>query len=231
MKVWLAMALLETGDNNGGFFFSDRKGAEMTGLSRNTVQKALKELIAKGFIYCSERGGFSRKTQHAAKYGFTWLAGPQGTERRAPRHDYENWAPHGNTRAQFLTETGSVSDTETETGQIAGPNTEPTKMEKRLVSANPQISETEPQTVYQGKGDPSGVKKGWKHANPDRAAFLASLRSALHQKLSNAPAGTQTTVANAVGIPGGTLSKFKNGGNLADDHASALARHLLKEAA
>lgn len=129
VKVLLAMGLKEKGDNNGAFFFSDRTGAEITGLSRNTVQKSIKELINHGFIYCSEEGGFSRKTPHAAQYGFTWLAGPKG-EHRAPSHAYEKWSPDGNTRAQFLTETGSVSNFAMETSVSAGSEFAPEEMEK-----------------------------------------------------------------------------------------------------
>lgn len=140
VKVVLAMGLHETGDNNGSFFFSDRTGAELTGLSRNTVQKAIKELMLHGFVYRSEAGGFSRKTPHAAKYGFTWLTGPKG-EHRAPTHAYEKWSPDGNTRAQFLTETGSVSTSEMETRVSIGSDIAPEEMEKRLVSNVSYLSE------------------------------------------------------------------------------------------
>src|SRR5690606_10350246 len=87
------MARLENGDNNGAFFLSVRKGAEWTGLGKNAVNSALHELQDKGFIYCAERGGFSRKTPHAASWGLTWLAGPKGSEHRAPSHAYEKWQP------------------------------------------------------------------------------------------------------------------------------------------
>ena len=86
VKVLLALATLERGSNNGELFLSDRKGAEFTGLSRNTVWRALNELLDKGFIYRTQEGGFSRKTPHAACYGLTWQAGPKGTKWRAPSH-------------------------------------------------------------------------------------------------------------------------------------------------
>ncbi|MBS0253627.1 MAG: helix-turn-helix domain-containing protein [Proteobacteria bacterium] len=92
-KVLLALATLEKGDNNGQFFMSTRTGAEWTGLSKNAVHRALQELQDKGFIYCAERGGFSRKTPHAASWGLTWAAGPKGSEHRAPSHAYEKWRP------------------------------------------------------------------------------------------------------------------------------------------
>jgi hypothetical protein len=93
VKVLLAMASLEKGDNNGAFFLSARTGAQMTGLGKNAVNRALHELQEKGFVYYSEPGGFSRKTPHAASWGLTWQAGPHGSKHRAPSHAYEKWRP------------------------------------------------------------------------------------------------------------------------------------------
>src|SRR5690606_32260588 len=72
-KVRLCLAKFANGRSNGAIFFSDRTGAEMTGLSRNTVRKALAELADKGFTRCTEKGGFSRKVRHAASYRLTWV--------------------------------------------------------------------------------------------------------------------------------------------------------------
>ncbi|QUM73778.1 helix-turn-helix domain-containing protein [Sphingopyxis granuli] len=93
VKVLLALAVLEKGDNNGAFFLSVRTGAERTGLGKDAVNRALHELQDKGFIYCATPGGFSRKTPHAACWGLTWVAGPKGSEHRAPSHAYEQWRP------------------------------------------------------------------------------------------------------------------------------------------
>lgn len=93
VKVLLALAVLEKGDNNGEFFLSVRTGAERTGLGKDAVNRALHELQDKGFIYCATPGGFSRKTPHAACWGLTWVAGPKGSEHRAPSHAYEKWRP------------------------------------------------------------------------------------------------------------------------------------------
>lgn len=230
VKVLLCLASFENSTNNGEIFFSGRIGAERTGLARNTVRDALAELIQHGFLYCTEQGGFSRKTPHASTYGLTWLAGPLG-EHRAPSHAYEKWKPHEFSRAQFLTETGSVSDTCMETASDTGADFEPAFPEKPVVSVDRHMSGIEPQTVSQGLGFGDVETEPRKQANPDRAAFLANLRTALCDWLNGSEPGTQTKVAEAAGIPGGTLSKFKNGGNLADNHAAALARWLLKEAA
>ncbi|HYD23481.1 MAG TPA: helix-turn-helix domain-containing protein [Croceibacterium sp.] len=115
VKVLLALAVLEKGDNNGEFFLSARSGAQITGLGKNAVNRALRELQDKGFIYCAVPGGFSRKTPHAACWGLTWQAGPKGSEYRAPSHAYEKWRPEkkrGPRNADgAVPETGTVGPT------------------------------------------------------------------------------------------------------------------------
>lgn len=100
VKLLVALAKMEMGENNGEFYMSVRKAAEITGLSNNTVSRAFHELLDMGFIYCTERGGFSRKTRHAACWGLTWVVGPVGTENRSPSHAYEKWRPMKNTVAR-----------------------------------------------------------------------------------------------------------------------------------
>lgn len=235
VKVLLAMGLHDKGDNNGSIFFSDRVGSDATGLSRNTVQKAIKELVDHGFVYCSEKGGFSRKTPHAAQYGFTWLAGPKG-EHRAPSHAYEKWKPDGNTRAQFLMETGSVSNFEVETSREAGSDIAPEETEIRQNSDVSYLSEIEPQTVYQSPGvNPDGNGQ-WKHAEfpsgPDREFRLgdevADLRLLTIDHIDQSGPGSQSRLAERIGCPGGTFSKFVKGRNLPTEYRRALAAALME---
>lgn len=235
VKVQLAMQTLEKGDNNGCICFSDRKGAEITGLSRNTVQKAIKELIDHGFIYCTEEGGFSRKTPHAAMYGFTWLAGPKG-QHRAPTHAYEKWKPDGNTRAQFLTETGSVSKFEVETSLAAGANIGPEEMEIRQISDVSYLSEIEPQTVYQGDSSSSGQNGRRKQVETPSGADrefrlgdeVADLRFLTTAHLDEFGPGSQSRLAARIDCPPGTFSKFINGRNLPVEYRRALAAALME---
>ena len=233
VKVLLALAALERGDNNGGIYLSDRKGAEMTGLSRNTVRKSLAELMERGFIYCSERGAFSRKTPHAASYGVTWAPGPQGTEWRAPSHAYERWTPDGKTRAQFLTETGSNSDMPVETLDAPGSNFGPVEMETPLVSAIPSMSEFGPHTSNQSqetRSSQSGNRKQAETARDPRTAFLDRLRAQLVEHLDQSTAGEQSRIAAIIDCPGGTLSKFIAGRNLPPPYTAPLAAELLRRA-
>lgn len=235
VKVMLAIADLENGSNNGEIFLSDRKGAEVTGLSRNTVRKSIDELIAKGFIYCTVKGGFSRKTPHAACYGVTWQSGPKDTPWRAPSHAYEEWAPpaeNGNTRAQILTETGPDIEPSEETFPNAGPDIEPEKLEKRLVSVTPPWSESGPQTVSHTPRKNDGPIGNWKQAQETRAAdFVAALRERLIAYLDQAEAGEQSRLATAIECPAGTLSKFIHGKSLPARYVDALARSLIRPAA
>lgn len=224
VKVLLAMGLFENGDNNGEIFFSDRTGAELTGMSRHTVRRGLNELMETGFVYCSERGGFSRKIRHAATYGFTWLAGPKGSEHRAPSHAYKKWKRGENPRAQILPATGLVSNFDLETPSPTGPISGPIELEKPLVSTNPHLAETRPQTVSQGIGLTEGETDQRKQANPISGAFPRSLRDRLADHLNNAEPGEQSRLARTLGIPGGTLSKFINGRGLPPHHAERLAQ-------
>ena len=229
VKVILAMMLFDNGENNGAIYFSDRVGAEMTGLSRNTVWKALRQLQELGFAYCTERGGFSRKTRHAACYGLTWLAGPKGTDNRAPSHAYERWQPvDGNTRSQNLTATGTVSNDCVETRSLTGAYIGPMEMEKPVVSAKGHLSGIGPQTVYQGEGAAGLETEQRKQANPISGAVSTNLRDLLSARLSSSEPGEQSRVALMLGIPGGTLSKFLSGRNLPQQYQGPLIAYLGK---
>ena len=228
VKVLLALATLERGSNNGELFLSDRKGAEFPGLSRNTVWRALNELLDKGFIYRTQEGGFSRKTPHAACYGLTWQAGPKGTKWRAPSHAYEDWRPEadGNTRSQILTETGPVSDQTPETDPDTGADIGPVSLEKSLVSREAGLSGIGPHTVSH-RGQAAEPETGQrKQANHTPGAFLDNLRADVADRLDRSPPGEQSRLAEATGIPGGTLSKFLNGRSLPEQYRAPLAAAL-----
>lgn len=217
VKTLLAIADLENGQNNGEIYFSDRHGAEMTGLSRNTVRRSIDELLELGFIYRTEQGSFGRKVRHAAIYGITWQAGPAGTPWKAPSHDYDNWKPegsNGNSRAQILTETGSKSEPSVETFPNVGSNSEPLEMEKRLISNDPQMSEIGPQTVSHGYGKLNAQTEDWKQGQVNRSKFIDALRNQLRDHLENSFAGEQSKIAATIDCPAGTLSKFVHGRTL-----------------
>lgn len=229
IKVLLALARYDDGKSNGELYFSERRGAKDTGLSRNTVRRSIAELIVKGFIAQTKPGAFNRNNLLAATYRLTWVAWPGGKP-SAPTRDFEKWQPE-NSQAQILTETGSISDIEVETEGQGGSNIEPPWMETPHVSVGRSMSKCEPQVLYQGRECSELETDQWKHAHSTSGPFYASLRTRLAEHLSHAEPGEQTRLASSLGIPGGTLSKFINGRNLPADHAAALARALMSEAA
>lgn len=151
VKVLLALASLELGENNGAFFMSARKGAELTGLGKNAVCRALRELQEKGFIYCAELGGFSRKTPHAARYGLTWVAGPKESKHRAPTHAYKKWQPANNRGLQKRDSAVAQIDTLAKVGASHCIDNGDRTLSK--VRGNPQnyvVSKTGTHNSYQG---------------------------------------------------------------------------------
>ncbi|MES2492946.1 MAG: hypothetical protein V4579_06645 [Pseudomonadota bacterium] len=153
-------------------------------------------------------------------YGFTWLAGLKGSNHRAPSHAYKNWKHGDKARAQILTETGHIFETELQTRPVTDPDIEPVELAKRLVSADAYLPGIEPQTVSQGIGLAGGETEQRKQANPLTGAFLALLREQLTGHLAVAEPGEQSTLARELGIHGGTPSKFLNGRGLSDRHAT-----------
>lgn len=62
---------LFNGTNNGKLFMSERELARRLGASRGTARTALAELVGRGFIVTTERGGFVRKIRHATCWRLT----------------------------------------------------------------------------------------------------------------------------------------------------------------
>ena len=224
VKVLIALARFDDGGSNGELYFSERTGAKATGLSRNTVKRCLAELIEKGFIAQTKPGAFNRNNLLAATYRLTWVAAP-GCKPSAPTRDFEKWK-HGNSQAQNLTPSGSNSDTCMETPAESGSIPDTANTETSHVSSFPGGSKYGPQVVYQEEGSAEPETSGRKQANPKSGAQLAELRQRLMDRLQSNEPGEQTRLAEAAGIPGGTLSKFINGKNLPAQYRAVLARAI-----
>jgi DNA-binding transcriptional MocR family regulator len=82
VKLLLLMAKWYYGQNNGRISFSVRQAADEVGCSRNTAMRLFHELQEKGFLKCTEQGGFSRKTRHASTWQINILPW-QGSKQRA----------------------------------------------------------------------------------------------------------------------------------------------------
>jgi len=72
--VYLAMAQLYTGTNNGSIALGVRRAAELASVNKNTAEKSLQALQDHGFIERVVQGGFSRKTPHATEWRLTAFA-------------------------------------------------------------------------------------------------------------------------------------------------------------
>jgi hypothetical protein len=66
--IFLELAAIYNGGNNGHLALSTRNAAEQVHCSKDTAARALTELIVKGFIECCSRGHFDRKSPHASEY-------------------------------------------------------------------------------------------------------------------------------------------------------------------
>lgn len=228
IKVLIALARYDDGNSNGQLYFSERQGAKDTGLSRNTVRRALAELIAKGFIAQTKPGAFNRNNLLAATYRLTWVAWPGGKP-SAPTRDFDRWKPDGNSQAQNLTTIGAKSAPPLETSGDGGSEFDPPTVETLHVSVGRPMSETEPQLLYQGNRGSDQETGQWKQANPASAAFPGLLREATRKRLETAEPGEQTRLAQLIDCPPGTLSKFINGRNLPDAYCDRLAAIVLRE--
>ena len=69
--IFLELAAIYNGGNNGFIALSTRDAAKHVRCSKDTAARALVELTDKGFIVCCSRGHFDRKSPHASEYRLT----------------------------------------------------------------------------------------------------------------------------------------------------------------
>ena len=72
--VYIAVASIYTGSNNGSLGLGARGAAALAAVTKNTASKSLQTLQEHGFIERVTEGGFSRKTPHAAEWRLTAFA-------------------------------------------------------------------------------------------------------------------------------------------------------------
>ena len=75
------------GLNNGLIMCSCRQMAEAINCSKDSALAALKELEAKGFIKCEERGNFHYKVRHAP----TWILTEEEYAGKPPTKEFMRW--------------------------------------------------------------------------------------------------------------------------------------------
>lgn len=69
--VYLAVARVYNGSNNGYLGRGVRDLAELAHINKDTAAKCLKILIERGFLECTSPGGFSLKLRHTAEWRLT----------------------------------------------------------------------------------------------------------------------------------------------------------------
>lgn len=221
IKVLLALVRKDNGERNGQLAFSCREAADLTGLSVRTCQRCLKELERLGFIRCTEKGAFNRKTLHASLWRYTWQAWPEG--KMGPTRDYEKWRADGNTRMQVLQRTDADLSDHVETDPSTDADIAADQSGKSVVSAKSWSDRIATLTSYQGEPSASPEKEQRKRANPVSGADLRKLRERVIDHLAESGPGEQSRLAESIGIPGGTLSKFLAGKNLPEQYRAALS--------
>jgi DNA-binding transcriptional MocR family regulator len=111
--IFLELAAIYNGSNNGRLALSARDAAERVRCSKNTAARAFAELTQKGFIDLCSRGHFDRKTPHAAEYRLTMHPCDRSGERASKR--FMSWHPEqpksvaGPTRGTAGVTTGTVT--------------------------------------------------------------------------------------------------------------------------
>jgi hypothetical protein len=70
--AWLEFVRAHNGSNNGKIAMPERTLADRLGVSRNTANRAIKELLTFGFIEMTKGASFAGK-RHAAEYRLTHL--------------------------------------------------------------------------------------------------------------------------------------------------------------
>ncbi|MBZ6079182.1 helix-turn-helix domain-containing protein [Microvirga puerhi] len=90
-SVYIELATIYNGGNNGWLALSARDAAKRVGCSKNTAARAFIDLEQKGFIRCMQQGHFNRKSRHAAEYRLT-IYDCHRTGERASKA-FTNWHP------------------------------------------------------------------------------------------------------------------------------------------
>lgn len=236
IKVLIALVARDDGTRNGNIGFSCREAGEAANVSPHTANRCLQELVDHGFIRCTQKGAFSRKISHASLWRYTWAAWPEG--KLGPTRDFEKWKHDENSRCQNLHATVSVSALEVETPADAVAEIDTDDMETPHVSVDRPNAEIDTLIIYQREASSVSETDQRKQANPPSWALsafpsddIADLRRLTTEHLAGDDAGSQSRLAERIGCPAGTFSKFMNGRNLPDEYRAPLADAIREIAA
>lgn len=104
--LWVELAMIENGSNNGSLYLSVRDAADRLGMSDLTsTSRAFDELIDRGFIRCTKEAHFEVKaaeTSRARCWRLTYLA----ADNRPPANDWESYTAPAHTTARKRADKG-----------------------------------------------------------------------------------------------------------------------------
>jgi hypothetical protein len=90
-SVYVQLASRYAGVNNGCIPYSVREGADELSVGKSTIQRALNDLVERGFIVAAKRGAFSLKLKYATEWRLTEF-GCDVTQQAATK-DFARWKP------------------------------------------------------------------------------------------------------------------------------------------
>lgn len=149
------------GYNNGYIGLSVRSAAEHCNIAKDTANRALRELVEKGFIECVTPGGFSRKTPHAAEWRLTQHR--CDVTGATPTKDYMKWGREKKTRSQnaptAVPSRNRSTPSTSSSGPDLGPPT-PISVSPTVPSNGTHLESSHTAVAADGKGGPPPSKQG-----------------------------------------------------------------------
>ncbi len=106
IKYYIELRREFNGTNNGEIHLSLEEAKKRLGMARDTALRVQLELIDKGFIRMTKRGGFHQRT------ATTWALTDEPAPASPPTHDYKNWRPKEKPSVQNLDPTRSRNPTD-----------------------------------------------------------------------------------------------------------------------
>ena len=103
-KVWIELRCRFYGANNGKLSLSFDEAARLLGIGKATVQRAFKELEAKGFVVMVRRG------QWYGRLATEWAVTDKSLNGHPPTHAWKHWRPSGKTKSRFPDGTVAPAD-------------------------------------------------------------------------------------------------------------------------
>ena len=89
--IYLEIAMLFDGTNNGRLALGVRRAAELVNVNKDTAARCFQRLQDRGFIECAQPGGFTMKLRHATEWRLTQHRCDR--THQPPTKAFLRWAP------------------------------------------------------------------------------------------------------------------------------------------